>query len=235
MDPIPDEGRPPRHLLGLRQAAVNALCATRLGRRAFLGRYRYAFTPQQLWAICEAATESRSIDGAFAEIGVAIGDTTLYLHRHLATLGPLPDYVCLDTFSGFTDADIAEERRRGKTEDYDSWFRLTSRQLFEQAMTVNGLDGTVTTIEADAAAFDYSRMPALSFALVDVDLYRPMRSALEGCWSRLLPGGILIADDCQPVEQIWDGARQAYSEFCDANALPIDVRHEKLGFARKDV
>jgi predicted O-methyltransferase YrrM len=209
------------------------LASTRVGRRAYLGGYRYPFTPEQLWALCEAATQASRLAGSFAEIGVAAGDTTLYLNRHLKTLGPLPRYFCVDTFSGFTHADIAAERGRGKSDDYDSWFRLNSRRLFERTMAAHGLAATVAVIEGDAAVFDYAKLAPLAFALVDVDLLRPVRAALEGCWTYLVPGGIMITDDCQPVTHTWDGARQAYVEFCHDHGLPEDVRHGKLGFSQK--
>ena len=76
-------------------------------------------------------------------------------------------------------------------------------------------------------------LPSLAWALVDLDVLRPMRAALEGCWERLLPGGVLIADDCQDATHAWDGAREAYEEFCEAHDLPIDLRAEKLGFCWK--
>jgi hypothetical protein len=60
-----------------------------------------------------------------------------------------------------------------------------------------------------------------------------MLAALHGCWARLLPGGLLVADDCQDQVNAWDGARQAFEEFCDSTGLALDVRHFKLGFARK--
>jgi len=202
------------------------------GRNVLLASYRYAFDPAQLWAISETAGQASAMSGAFAEIGVFTGETTLYLHQHLASLGRQVPYYCVDTFSGFTTRDIQTERNRGKVDDYHRWFRSSSRVLFERMVAHNRLPD-VHVIQADASTFDYGRLPPLAFALVDVDLLRPMRAALEGCWERLVPGGVMIADDCHPGENMWDGAREAYMEFCADHGLEVDVRRHKLGFVTK--
>jgi O-methyltransferase len=214
-------------------AMIRSTLRVELARRALIAQYRYPFNPDELWAICSAAEEALSADGVFVEVGVAQGYTTLYLHQHLASLGQQRPYYCIDTFSGFVPDDIETERRRGKNDDYEGWFRLNSAELFRQGLARNGLASTVKVLVADAGSFDYSSLPPLAFALVDVDLLRPMRAALEGCWSRLSPGGVIVADDCEPGPHTWDGARQAYDEFCADHDLPVDVRHFKLGYARK--
>jgi hypothetical protein len=197
-----------------------------------LAQYRYCFLPDALWALCEAAESVLPLNGAFAEIGVFTGETTVYINEHLRQHGELPNYYCIDTFSGFTPDDIDVETGRGKSEDLSQWFALNSKETFQRSMDLHGLNRTVV-IQADAAKFDYTSLPPLSFALVDLDLYRPMQAALAGIWERMLPGGILIADDCNDDIHTWDGARQAYVEFCEKEGLPVDVRNHKLGFAHK--
>ena len=212
--------------------AKELVTRTAIGRRALLASYPYAFTPEQLWSLCEAATDGLDAGGgAIVEIGVAAGNTTVLLNRHLASRGLHPPYYCLDTFSGFTPQDVQVERTRGKRDDFSRWFRDNSPSLFRRMLEMNDLADRVTVIQADAAEFDYSQLPPLAFALVDVDLLRPMQAALQGCWDRLLPGGVLVADDCQDYSHTWDGARQAYEQFCSNEGLEVDLRHEKLGFA----
>jgi hypothetical protein len=208
------------------------LVRTDLGGRILLPRYRYMFSPEQLWSLCQAAESVLPLGGAFAEIGVADGETTVHLHRHLEGRGEVPTYYCIDTFSGFTEEDIRVERGRGKTEDYETIFTWTNKKRFQRTMHLNRLNRTVV-VQADAATFDYSALPPLAFALVDVDLLRPVRAALAGCWDRLLPGGLLVIDDCDASVSRWDGAYEAFVEFCEKHELPIDIRHEKLGFASR--
>jgi hypothetical protein len=55
------------------------------------------------------------LDGSIAEIGVARGQTTVFLNEHLQHSGDSRAYLCIDTFKGFTAGDIAYEgTRRGK-------------------------------------------------------------------------------------------------------------------------
>ena len=212
--------------------AKRILTGTDLGRKLLLPKYRYMFSPEQLWALCEAAEAALPLGGAFIEIGVYDGSTTVYLHRHLIEKGVPPTYFCIDTFSGFTDEDINVERGRGKTEDYKEHFFYNSVECYQRTLDQNGIVGAVV-VQADAATFDYSTLPPLSFALVDVDLVRPVRAAIAGCWEALLPGGILVVDDCTTAISGFDGALEAFTEFCTERDLPVDVRHGKLGFATK--
>jgi hypothetical protein len=191
------------------------------------------FSPEQLWALCQAAESVLPLGGAYAEIGAYNGDTTVYLHHHLGQCcggrDNTPTYYCIDTFNGFTNADIQVERQRGKMEDYKSYFAHNTKKRFQRTMEAFALRRTVV-VQADAVTFDYASLPLLAFALIDVDLLRPVRAAMTGCWERLLPGGLLVVDDCSGSVGIWDGAHEAYVEFCGERELPIDIRHGKLGF-----
>ncbi len=80
--------------------------------------------------------------------------------------------------------------------------------------------------------FDYSTIAPIAFCLVDVDPYVPIAKALPRIYHHLVPGGIIVVDDCAP-DQTWDGALQAYSEFCRSMNLPEDLRHKKLGLIEK--
>jgi hypothetical protein len=212
--------------------AKNFLTRNPVGARLLLHRYRYLFHPEQLWALCEAAERCAPLGGAFAEIGAYNGCTTVYLNLHLWTKGFSPTYYSLDTFTGFTDEDVAIERERGKTIDYSGLFANTSKECFERTMQMNGVKNVIA-IQADATTFDYTTLKPLSFALVDLDLYRPVQVALAACWELLEAGGMIIVDDCSQDNDAYDGALQAYVEFCNENDQPVDVRYGKLGYLSK--
>lgn len=220
-------------------SAKRSVVRTSIGRQLVLPKYRYMYSPEQLWALCQAAEQSLGL-GAFAEIGVYSGSTTVFIHKHLAGKGPLPTYYCLDTFSGFVAEDVEVEQDRdrdleeGAVEKYKDLFYNNSKESFEQTMALNGITNTVV-IKADASTFDYSTLPPLGFVLVDVDLLRPVRAAMAGCWERLVPGGTMVVDDCTEDIEVFDGALQAYEEFCKEHGFPVDIRHGKLGYVTKSL
>ncbi len=201
------------------------------GRRFLLPGYDYAFSPEQLWALCTLVDDSAEVGDTVLEVGCAWGATTVYLNNHLSARQRPVDYHCVDTFRGFTSTDIEAERTRGKTERFDD-FDLNSRALFVATMQVNGMRDRVIVHQADATTFDYSTIPMLAFALVDIDLYAPMSAAISRVWERLLPGGVLVADDCLGDNK-WDGALQAYTEACARYDEPVAVIAGKLGVLRK--
>jgi len=207
------------------------IISTKVGRK-LLAHYPYSFTPEQLWTLCNLFDETLDVDGIAIEVGCARGDTTIFLNRHAKERGLQRPYVCLDTFSGFTDDDIAEERRRGHSEEYDD-FDINSEAWFRAMIHHNELGNRVTVIKADAATFAFDSLPPIAFGLIDVDLYRPMSAALRRCYERLAPGGVLVADDCKPYANKWDGAMQAYLELSEALGRAPEVRLERLGVVRK--
>jgi predicted O-methyltransferase YrrM len=215
----------------LRLRGRELVASTYKGAGLLLANYYYSFTPAQLAELSRLADETAGVGGAFVEIGVGFGYTSVWLNRHLAARGRQPKYVAIDTFEGFTAADVAVERARGKGDSYDD-FSFNSQKLYALTMKRNGFRN-VTIVEADAATYDYRDVAEVAFALIDVDLYRPMSAAIGAIWAQLMPGGVIVCDDCNPEPNKWDGARQAYEEFCQANDIPLHVVETKLGIIRK--
>jgi hypothetical protein len=227
------ERRPLRTRLKIRRREL--LLKTRFGRRALLTRYDLSWFPAQLWELCQSAASVKPLGGAYVELGCAWGAFTVYLNRHLIGWGPPPPgyrYICIDTFSGFTDTDIAGERDRGMAFSFDD-FDFNSKRLFEEAMRWNHLAEVVEVVQADAVTFDYGSLPPVAFALVDVDLHVPVLAGLRGLWPRMLPGGIVVVDDCNPDHPKWNGAYQAYVEFCAEVGLEPDLRLGQFGFLER--
>ena len=59
----------------------------------------------------------------------------------------------------------------------------------------------------------------MKVALLDVDLYYPTKIALQKIYERLVPGGVILVDNCHQKSYVYDGAKQAYDEFCGENAI----------------
>ncbi|MGH9177320.1 MAG: class I SAM-dependent methyltransferase [Acidimicrobiales bacterium] len=203
---------------------------TRLRNWVFF-RYEFMFTPAQLSVLCQTVTDTKDVPGALVEVGCAFGHTTVFLNRHLDDLGTAKPYHVVDTFSGFEAGDVEFERRqRGHGADDFGAFRVNSRRWFDTTMEVNGIR-RVTAHEADAAEFDCAALGPVSWALVDVDLYRPVLASLRGLWAQLAPGGVIVVDDC--TGGMFDGAFEAYTTFAGSIGLPSKVVAGKLGLLEK--
>lgn len=200
--------------------------------RYFAPRYRSTYVPSHLCRLIDLLNQTVDIPGSIIEVGCFRGETTIWLNRHMKDLQIEKPYYALDTFGGFTDSDLAHEvTRRGKKISEIYGFASNSRSWFDKTMRLNGFD-KVISIQADAAKFDYSTVAPISFALVDLDLYLPMKSALKEVFSFLSSGGILVADDCDPNTN-YDGAHQAFTEFVSRYHLPLRIDLDRLGVVVK--
>lgn len=205
-------------------------------RKRVLPRYVYNFDAAQLCFLCECLERTRGVDGCVVEVGVAGGETTLFLNNYLDAQGIDKNYVAVDTFGGFVTKDIElEVQARGKRRaDYDgiNGFRVNKRAWYDETMRMNGVT-RVRSLQADVNEFDIRTLGAISFCLLDVDLYRPVKKALGDVYEALPGGGIIVVDDCSRADARWDGALQAYQEFMGALGRPERIVRGKLGVVTK--
>jgi SAM-dependent methyltransferase len=216
----------------VRKWAKEVVIRTPLGRFV-LPRFAYNMNAAQLWELCTLLKEASTQEGAVLEAGCAEGRTTLFLENFLTAQGSPKPYYCLDTFEGFTPRDVAAEVGwRGKSPTLFTGFRMNSIAWFRRTMALNRVS-RVTALRADVGSFDYGSLGPLCFALLDVDLYEPTRRALPRIWRQLVPGGIVVVDDCNEGTHIFDGARQAAVEFAAGSGVVLELRAHKLGVLRK--
>jgi len=190
-------------------------------------RYRYMYTPAQLAFFCEQITKVAGVPGAILEVGCAWGRTTVFLNRHIDSLGMDVDYYAIDTFSGFTNLDLASERVLGRDSLYYAVFRGNSKARFDRTMQRNDVK-RVTSYQADASTFDYTQISPFRMVLIDVDLHRPVLATLDAVYDLVAPGGIIVIDDCKQGG-IWEGAYEAFTEFTNAKGMEPVIVHDKLG------
>jgi predicted O-methyltransferase YrrM len=195
-------------------------------------RYPYFFTPAQLAFLCDCLDETLNLPGCVVEVGCARGSTTIFLNRHLQARGIQKQYYALDTFTGFTRRDVSHEvEARGKSTSLDTHFTVNDQRWFDRSMQLAGCRN-VHSIKCDAVAFDYSSLGPIALALCDVDLYLPTKSALKGTYDHLLPGGLIVCDDCVSSGP-YDGALLAYREIVAESGSAERIVHEKLGVIAK--
>ncbi len=83
-------------------------------------------------------------------------------------------------------------------------------------------------IQADIKTYDMEPLSPISFCLIDVDLYLPVKAALEKVVRLMHPGGIVVVDDCQE-HPLWDGALQAYQEFTSEHGIDPKIVEGQFG------
>jgi len=92
--------------------------------------------------------------------------------------------------------------------DFDIWKKNFSQFPF------------VKPIKADCAEFDYREIAPLKLSFLDVDLYLPIKGALPKLYDATIVGGTIVVDEVLDND-LFDGAYQAYMEFCrDRNINP---------------
>jgi len=201
-------------------------------RKHYYPKYSYNFTAPQLCFLCQSLGETKSVAGTILEIGCARGETTIFLNNYMKNSGIDKRYYAIDTFSGFVKEDIEyEQKNRGKGNSYRS-FRKNKKKWFDGTLQQNGINDVIS-VEADINTYDLSCHYPISFALLDVDLYRPMKKGLPKIYQGLASGGIIIVDDCDENDDRWDGSDQAYKEFMEELGQPIEIVFGKLGVIRK--
>ena len=114
---------------------------------------------------------------------------------------------------------------------FSSGFKENSKKRFDETMSFNNIE-RVKSYRSDIGKFYLSSLGYISLCLFDVDLYKPTIEALPRLYRQLSPGGIIVIDDCINDER-YDGAFEAYKEFCKENELETEVVHKKLGIIRK--
>ena len=164
---------------------------------------------------------SLGLPGDFVECGVFKG-ASFCRFRKLASLFH-PDharkFVGFDVFGRFPDADIKEdeaELQRQFTIDGDTGIDV---EELRKIIKDQGLDGNVELVKGDVRVtlpeyFNDHQDMALSIVNIDLDLYGPVKVALEVLFPKVVRGGIIILDDYAAG---FPGANKAVEEFMAEN------------------
>jgi predicted O-methyltransferase YrrM len=192
-------------------------------RRFFFPYYGYNMTAPQLCLLCRSLESTRQVPGSIVEIGCSTGMTTVFLNNYMDAQGIDKPYIAVDTFSGFVREDVRHEVvARGKRAAFFTGFRTNKQEWFDGTMRMNAIS-RVRSFASDINRFDIAALGPISFCLLDVDLFRPTRSALPRLFAQLSPGGVIAVDDCDASNVRWDGADQAYKEFCAEISRPAQI------------
>jgi len=228
---------------GVATKACRELMVRGYFRKWWYPRYQFQYFPRQLCFLANCIDRTSKVDGAILEIGCGHGLTTTFLYEYMIDSAIAKDYFCVDTFSGFTSANISIERSRGKSHKYESMFKENNVEWFRESLRQRHITD-IKVIEGDICTLDPGLLPhSVAFCLLDVDLYQPVKIGLERVYPRLSPGGMVVVDDCwskpthlwvNGVSDACDGAMQAYLEFASEHGLPEKFVETKLAIVERE-
>lgn len=194
--------------------------------------YRYNIEPIQLTYLINEIEKFKDVKGSVIEIGVARGLTTRFLCEHIRKqkIEHTTTLYAIDTFDSFTQADLDfEVRERGKAmaeltafgyNDFAVWSKNFADFPF------------VIPVKADCSTVDYNALSPIKLVFLDVDLYLPTKNTLPKLFDALISGGAIVCDDVLN-DNVYDGAYQAYMEFCEERGFKPEIIGNKCGVIRK--
>ncbi len=177
--------------------------------------------PEHMYLYLDALYRTRELPGAAVEVGCFQCSTSAWAVRMLRAMGVGREYVCVDTFGGFVDAQFDQDVRRGTARTHRRGFRFNSPGLVRRLLVRWGVQ-EIRLVPADIVELPPAHLPdRIAVALVDVDLEDPTYAALEKLHPRLAPGGTILVDDCSvDPDNPYRGARVGYGRFVRQHRLP---------------
>ena len=157
--------------------------------------------------------EAQGLDGAFVEVGVAAGHSSVI--AALAASRFLPrDFYLFDTFRGFVDLPDEKDLHGKSIRDYDlgkyAAADCDSGTVRRRMLQAGVSESRLFLVEGAAELRVAEYTPeAIAILRLDADLYDPTMCSLEAMYDRLQPGGWLIVDDYGH----WQGCRDATDAF----------------------
>ena len=194
--------------------------------------YSYNIEPIQLATIINEIERLKDLDGCICEVGVARGMTTRFIAEHIKKqkIEEKNIYFAIDTFNSFVKSDLTfEVEKRGKSLMDLRGFEYISFEVWKKNFLRFDF---VNALQADCSNFDYETISPIKVCLLDVDLYLPTKNALPKIYEAMIDGGVIIVDDVRNNER-YDGAYQAYMEFCQENNLQVNIVGNKCGLIYK--
>jgi Macrocin-O-methyltransferase (TylF) len=158
--------------------------------------------------------------GDYIELGTYGGLTLKVIHR---LMDPQRTLYGLDTFEGFDPRDVAIEKTKY---DYRSELEWFSRPAIENVGKYVGDGEAPANLKLVKGWFpeSFKGLEGMRwrFVHIDMDLYQPIKTALQMLWASVVPGGIVVVHDygCYSFR----AARTAVNEFCDSIGVsPVEM------------
>lgn len=195
-------------------------------------KYPYMVEPSQLALLVNELDKLKDSESGVIEIGTFRGMTTRFLCEHITkqNLNNI-SYWAIDTFNSFEEEDVDFEvvERGKKRSSISSAFKVNDFDIFKK----NFKDFPfLTAIKDNCTEVNFEAMKPIRLVFLDVDLYLPTIKVLRTIFNLLEEGGVIIVDDVME-NNTWDGAHQAYMEFCEELNITPEIIGNKSGIIRK--
>jgi hypothetical protein len=148
-----------------------------------------------------------------------MGATTAAACTFLARQGALRPYTCIDTFDGFLTKQSKVDEELGMATQNLTTFASNSLSQVRQNLASWGVEN-VQLVKGEICDMPDSEIPdGVSVCLLDVDLSVPIYEGMKRIYPKLLPGGVILVDDCTAGTS-WVGAIVGYRRFVQEAGLP---------------
>lgn len=147
---------------------------------------------------------SEPVQGAIVEVGANKGTTSTFIMQQLVVGGDgggARDFHVYDSFRGFARNRSCRDRRYGSAEDLLPDGAKDDPYVGPMDVFVENFGSMRLPLPTIHRGFVEELDPEsdwpqqIAFALVDLDLYEPMKYALLHIWDRLSVGGIVLVHD----------------------------------------
>ena len=145
---------------------------------------------------------SSNIQGSFAEAGVYKGNSAKILNE----LAPNRNLYLFDTFEGFFKKDTILETKKINEKHFKDTSLERVKKIFKGSKNVYFCPGYFPK-----TTFMIPEKETFSLVHLDLDLYKPTKSALEFFYPKLKKGAFLIIHDY--LNESWPGVKKAVDEF----------------------
>jgi len=183
--------------------------------------------------LSDSINELKDLPGNIIECGCARCGTSSILAHYLKENKIEKILFALDSFVGFDEKELLEERKLGLTNLDSKSFTYSSYEYVVKKIKKLELSDKIIPIKG----FFEKTMPNLDskfcMGFIDCDLSKSISFVTENIWSRLTPGGQLFFDDYDNIE--FKGVKIAVDDFIKnhVNEIKEHGKSHRLYYIKK--
>jgi O-methyltransferase len=177
-------------------------------------------TIDRKYMILKYLWKTKDVNGNVVEMGCNEGHTSVFIQSILNAISEEKDLFLYDSFEGVKGATDRDDRLFFEEGLDNGSFKSSESELRENFKKYKIKPFCI--FKGDISNIQQRDLPeAISFAYVDLDVYKPTKNVLGKIWSALSVGGTLMVDD---YYLCWcKGVKNAVDEFISENNLTFNI------------